>query len=261
LIEKLQTKELMMKNKIVVLIAITLLFGSCGKRLTGLNWNFADVESLKVKEIDFDYFEAKAKLNFKDHEYDVRAKANIRMKMDSVIWLNFSAVGISGGRCLITKDSITLINMIKKEYYVFGYDHLSKKFNYPLTYDVVQSIILGNMPKKLEMDDKVERNEEFYKVLQTNEPFLLESRINAKTLKLEFVNITERDTENNATIQYGNFNLVNDHAFAYTALVNLLYENNLGKFITNVDIEYSKAEISDKPLRFPFNIPNKYERK
>jgi len=242
-------------------MASVLMLTSCGHRLTGLSWNNTNSSTLEVKEIDFDYFQAKAKLNFRDHEYDVRAKATIRIKMDSVIWLNFAAVGVSGGRCLITKDSLTLLNMIKKEYYVFSYDEISEKFNYPLTYTTIQSVILGNMPEKLKPEDKVERIEAFYKVLQPNDPFLLESRVNAKTMKLESVNIIQRDTKNTATIQYSNFNLVNDYAFAYKALVNLLYESNLGKFITNMDMEYTKAEISDKELKFPFHIPHKYERK
>lgn len=250
-----------MSKKVVLLVVFAVVMMSCGKRFTGLNWNFTGSTSLDVKEIDFDYFQAKAKLNFKDHEYDVKAKATIRIRKDSVMWLNFSAVGISGGRCLINKDSLTLINMLKKEYYVFTYDVMSEKFNYPITYDVLQSVILGNMSKKLENTDKVERNSEFYKVIQPNDSFLLESRVNAKTMKLESVNITQQGTNNNATVQYSDFNLVDSHAFAYRALVNLLYESNLGKFITNVDIEYSKAEIMDKELKFPFNIPKKYERK
>jgi hypothetical protein len=30
---------------------------------------------------------------------------------------------------------------------------------------------------------------------------------------------------------------------------------------TNIHIEHNKCEFSDKELNFPFNIPNKFERK
>ena len=250
-----------MNKGIFVVLITAFITTSCGKRFFGLDWNYSDATYLQVKEIDFDYFQAKAKLNYKDQDYDVKAKATIRIRKDSVIWLNFTAVGVSGGRCLIDKDSLTLLNMIKKEYYVYSYEQMSEKFNYPITFEVLQSVILGNMPQKIKKDDKVERNLEYYRVIQPNDPFLLESRVNSKTMKLESVNITQRETKNNATIQYSDFTLVDDHAFAYRALVNLFYENDLGKFITNVDIEYSKAEILDKDLKFPFHIPKKYERK
>ena len=241
-------------------MALLVVLTSCSKKLD-VNWDYTDATSLQVKEIDFEFFQAKAKINFQDQEYDVKAKATIRIKKDSLMWFNFTAVGISGGRCLINRDSLTLMNMIKKEYYIFDYEDLSKKFNYPITYDVIQSVILGNMTEKIEKGDKVERNEQYYRVLQPNGQFLLDSRVNSKTMKLESVNITERNSNNNATVQYSDFNLVEDHAFAYRALVNLLYESDLGKFITNVDLEYTKAEILDKELKFPFNIPSKYERK
>jgi hypothetical protein len=233
---------------------------SCGKRLSGLNWNFKD-KPLNVKEIDFDYFQAKAKMNYRDHEFDVKAKATLRIRMDSVIWMNFTAVGISGGRCLIDKDSLTLINMLKKEYYVFTYEELSKKFNYNINYDVIQSVILGNMMEDINSEHKVERKDEYYQVLQPNDPYLLQCKVNAKTMKLESVDISEKNSPNNARINYSDFQLVNDHAFPYKALVNLIYESKLGSINTSIDIEYSKADIEDKELKFPFNIPKKYERK
>ena len=240
------------------IVAITCV--SCGKRLSGLNWNFKD-KPLNVKEIDFDYFQAKAKMNYRDHEFDVKAKATLRIRMDSVIWMNFTAVGISGGRCLIDKDSLTLINMLKKEYYVFTYEELSKKFNYNINYDVIQSVILGNMMEDINSEHKVERKDEYYQVLQPNDPYLLQCKVNAKTMKLESVDISEKNSPNNARINYSDFQLVNDHAFPYKALVNLIYESKLGSINTSIDIEYSKADIEDKELKFPFNIPKKYERK
>lgn len=234
---------------------------SCGKRFSGLNWNFRDRTTLEVKEIDFDYFQAKAKMNYKDHKYDVKARATLRVRMDSVIWMNFSAVGISGGRCLINRDSLTLLNMLKKEYYVFTYKDLSEKFNYNINYDVIQAVILGNMMEDVMSNHKVERKDDFYQVLQPNDPYLLECKVNTKTMKLEAVDISEKNSSNNAQISYSNFQLVSNHAFPFKALVNLIYESKLGSINTSIKIEYSKAEIQDKQLKFPFNIPKKYERK
>ncbi len=45
-------------------------------------------------------------------------KANIRIRRDSAIWMNFSVIGVQGGRALINKDSITIISNVDKEYYV-----------------------------------------------------------------------------------------------------------------------------------------------
>jgi hypothetical protein len=247
-------------KNILLLCVILFLASSCGKRFAGLNWNFKDKKTLQVNELDFDYFSAKAKLYFKDNKYDVKAKATIRIKKDSLIWMNFAAVGISGGRCLISRDSVTLLNILKKEYYVFSYEDLSEKFNYQMDFDVIQSVILGNMPKKITADDKVTKSENFYDVVLPNDPYLLKCKVNTKTMKLESVDISQEESDNNAQINYDNFQLVNDHAFAYNAMVNLTYMVKDGPVNTVIKVDYSKAQIEDKVLKFPFNVPKKYVR-
>ena len=119
-----------MINKYSTLIAFSLLLtlGACRKKIAGIGV-VDDSNTLAVKQVDFDYFSGKAKINYKDSELDIKAKANVRMKKDSVIWIAFSAVGIQGARCLINKDSVTIVNLFKKEYYVYEYDYLCKQFN------------------------------------------------------------------------------------------------------------------------------------
>lgn len=247
-------------KKILLLASIIIFLSSCGKRFTGLNWNFKDKKTLEVNEIDFEYFSAKAKLYFKDNKYDVKAKATFRIKKDSLIWMNFTAVGISGGRCLISRDSVTLLNILKKEYYVFSYEDLSEKFNYQMDFDVIQSVILGNMPKKITLDDKVTKMENFYDVVLPNDPYVLACKVNTKTMKLESVDISQDSSENNAQINYSNFQLVNDHAFAYNALVNLTYKVKDDNINTTIKVDYIKVQIEEKELKFPFNVPKKYVR-
>ncbi len=246
--------------KTLLFTIVVIFLSGCGKRFAGINWNFRDKTTLEVNEIDFEYFSAKAKLKFKDNKYDVKAKANIRIKKDSLIWMNFTAVGISGGRCLISRDSVTLLNILKKEYYVFSYEELSKKFNYQMNFDVIQAVILGNMPKKITSDDKVTKNDDFYEVLLPNDPYLLECKVNTKTMKLESVDISQEASDNNAQINYSNFQLVNNHAFAFKGLVSLVYKVKGEKVNMTIDIDYIKAQIEEKELKFPFNVPKKYVR-
>ena len=62
-----------------MLLAIPLIIGGCSKKLSDITWNFLDRDKLEIREVDFDYFSGKAKINYKDDEYDVKAKANIRI--------------------------------------------------------------------------------------------------------------------------------------------------------------------------------------
>jgi hypothetical protein len=78
---------------------------------------------------------------------------------------------------------------------------------------------------------------------------------------LERLNLKEPETGNELKIRYGDFQLVEDKAFPYSIIISLLYFGPEGAMNTEIEIEYNKAEMADKELKFPFNIPKKYDRR
>lgn len=249
------------KSLLFIIVIISLGISSCSNKFTGITWDFLDKEKLEIREIDFDYFSGKAKINYKDDELDIKAKANVRIKKDSAIWIAFSAIGIQGARCMISQDSITIINMVKKEYYVFNYDSLSKQFNFDVSFDAIQSVALGNLLVDKRRSDQSERIDDFYVLKQSNGGVRINNFVSAETMKIERVEMLEETSKNRAVIRYYDFNLVQEYAFPFSAIISLFYAGNNGTLNTVIEFEYSKAEIEAKPLKFPFTIPKKYERK
>ncbi|QSE97490.1 DUF4292 domain-containing protein [Fulvivirga lutea] len=253
-----------MKNKIAAFpcLLIAIILGSgCSNKFQGVTWNLLDKNKLDVREIDFEYFSGKAKINYKDEELDIKARANVRIKKDSAIWIAFSAVGIQGARCMISQDSITILNLVKKEYYVFNYDSLSKQFNFDVNFDAIQSVALGNLIKPYTKGDHSERVDDFYQLKQKSGKVEMTNFVSAETMKIERVEMLEPSSKNTAVIRYYDFQLVEEHAFPYSAIISLFYKANTGTLNTVIEFEYNKAEIEHKPLKFPFSIPKKYERK
>ncbi|MEJ2004137.1 MAG: DUF4292 domain-containing protein [Cyclobacteriaceae bacterium] len=248
------------KTALAFLLAAATLMG-CSKKTSGISWNFLDKNKLEVKQADFEYFSGKAKINYKDDELDIKAKANLRIRKDSVIWISFSSVGIQGARCLINKDSITIMNLVKKEYYVFNYDSLSKQFNFDVNYNVVQAAALGNLIKQRNGDDIVEKEEGLYILKQNSGNVSINNFVNPKTMKIERVEMTEDSTKNTAVIRYYDFQMVEQSAFPFSAILSIFYKEGIKTLNTVIEMEYSRAQLEDKELKFPFNIPKKYERK
>ena len=247
--------------KLAVLFMAAVLVSGCSNKFQKLNWNFLDRNKLDVQEIDFEYFSGKAKINYKDEELDIKAKANIRIKKDSAIWIAFSAVGIQGARCLITKDSITIMNMVKKEYYVYKYEDLSSRFNFDIDYSAIQAVALGNLIKDATRSDQTEKTEEYYLLKQRSRGVNIDNYVSARTMKVDRVEMLEPESKNRAVIRYYDHQLVEDHAFPYSAIISLFYKADNRVLNTVIEFEYSKAEIESKPVKFPFSIPKKYERK
>ncbi len=249
-------------KKILFIAFFFSLLGSvgCSKKISGIG-PVDNMNILNVQQVDFDYFSGKAKINYKDSELDIKAKANVRMKKDSVIWIAFSAVGIQGARCLINKDSITVLNLFKKEYYVYNYDSLSEQFNINVDFESIQSAALGNLVKVNDEEDNVEKTEDFFILKQRSGSVAIDNFVNPLTMKVERVQMLENESKNSATINYYDFQMVENQAFPFSAVISLFYKANNKTLNTLIEFEYNKAEIENKELKFPFNIPKKYVRR
>lgn len=218
-------------------------------------------ESLAIEEIDFDYFHGKARMVLKDGNKEREVKANIRVRKDSVIWMNFTVIGVQGGRVLMNKDSITIISNVDKEYYVFDYAELSKRFNFNVNYQVIQSAFLGNLLINRKEEDEVEQKGATFLLRQSSGNVDVLNYISATTMKIQKVELKENNTHNTLTINYSNFQPVANKAFPYNGTITLLYKSATGLLNTTIIFEYNKAEVGDKELKFPFNIPKKYDRR
>lgn len=244
----------------VFVVLLALIVVACSKKGTTTSTRISS-STLAIEEIDFEYLHGKARMVLKDGNKEREVKANIRVRKDSVIWMNFSVIGVQGGRALISLDSITIMSNVNKEYYVFDYKELSKRFNFEINYTVIQSAMLGNLLMKRKLEDTVEQKGATYLLSQSSGHVDVLNYISEATMKIQKVELKENDTHNSLTINYGDFQPVGNKLFPYNGTINLFYKTAAGLLTTIIIFEYTKAEVGDKELRFPFNIPKKYERK
>lgn len=253
-----------MNNSIrFILIGLCLLALSCSRKITTPSTTTPTVAkpTLNIEEIDFEYFHGKARMILRDANKENEVKANIRVRKDSVIWMTFSIIGVQGGKALINKDSITIVHNVKKEYYVFDYAELSKRYNFTINYDVIQAAMLGNPIMPRQESDVITQDASFHILKQQAGTIDVMSYVNAASSKIEKVEMKESNSSNSLTINYSNFQPVSTKVFPYNGTINLFYKALSGVLNTTVIFEYNKAEVGDKELKFPFNIPKKYERR
>lgn len=217
--------------------------------------------ALNIEEIDFDYFQGKARMILRDANKEREVKANIRIRKDSVIWMTFSVIGVQGGKALINKDSITIVSTVDKEYYVFPYSELTTRFQFDINYDVVQAAMLGNPIISRSDEDEVMQESSMYLLKQDQSDVSVVNYVNAASMKIEKVEMKEEGSMNSLVINYSNFQPVGGKVFPYNGTINLFYKTLSGLLNTTIIFEYNKAEVGDKELRFPFNIPKRYARR
>ncbi|WP_028981195.1 DUF4292 domain-containing protein [Sporocytophaga myxococcoides] len=246
------------------LFSLTLIFSSCKKNLTPTTATQEEIINLTVQEIDYNYFSAKAKVDFKDNEQDLHFTVNIRMKKDSIVWLSISpALGIEAARCLILKDSVYMIDRINNKYSSYDLSFLSHKFNVPMDLPTIQALLVGNMPFKRDHHDKIIKNAETSTctVEQHKTNLIATNFISLVSMVLKKLELTEKVNHNHLIINYDNFAPINNYNFPNKISVNLNYKQGGTVLQTTIDADYTKVEFPEKELGFPFNVPRRFENR
>ncbi|MEZ0608743.1 DUF4292 domain-containing protein [Fibrella sp. WM1] len=217
-----------------------------------------------VAEIDFRYLTAKSKLSFKSKTQDIsNASLNLRVRKDSLIWISISKLGIEAVRALISRDSVVIMDKLQQEYIVTDFPTLSRQFNFEMNYDLLQALIVGNLPLPKRPAQKIKNERDYLLLRQDAGKVLVENYIGEDDRKLKRLMVTEQPTKNALRLDYEDFNALNNFVFPYSSLVTLDYTSQTdGQFYqTLIRIKHNKVELVDKNPGFPFTIPAKYKRK
>ena len=126
----------------------------------------ADTIVRTVIENNFEFVNLKAKINTK---FKSREKQNlafgtfVKMHKDSVIHVTISKV-VPIVIALITPDSIKFINKLDKKYFVGDYSYISKLIKTDISFDQIQSLLIGNpiMMDSTNPNYLIEENDEFF---------------------------------------------------------------------------------------------------
>lgn len=223
-----------------------------------------DEARTNVAEIDFRYLTARSKISFKSPQQDIdNANINIRVRKDSLIWVSISKLGIEAVRGLITRDSITIVDRIHKEYSVYDFPTLSRQFNFAMNFELLQALIIGNLPLPKRPAQKIKNERDYLLLRQSEGKVLVENYIGEQDRKLKKLMLTEQPTKNTLRLDYEDFTSLNNFLFPYTSLVTLDYQSKTdGQFYqTLLRIKHSKVELVDKNPGFPFTIPASYQRR
>ncbi len=236
-----------------------------------INYNFITIKS-------------NLKLNISDKNYNL--KANIRIKKDSVIWINLNhSTGYPVARILLTHDSIKVLDKIHKKYYRGDYNSLMKKFNINFSYNTIQGILTNELiaftkkrkPSKIFEDyysyidsnmyiiqnfnDRVIRKQ----TKKANTSFICEKTIlNSKTFKINNIIIEDINESRKLNISYSDFKELGDFTLLEDSIVNknlfpekVSFKLQVDTTLTNFNLKYSKIKINNE-TKFSFKIPDSY---
>ncbi len=246
----------MSKQILLCLFSVFLLAG-CKKELAPSTASTAteNIGTVQVNNLDFNYLSSKGQISLKDNNDNLSSGVSIRMKKDSVIWVSVQpGLGIEAARMMLTQDSVFMINRLHKEYVAADYAFLRNKLQVDVSFELLQSILLGNYQSQGAEKASDEGNMQHVQQLRQNLTF--DYFIGRLTSKLQQLNVQDNNTGNTITVKYDSFEKIGQVPFAHSMAAQVLQKGQVSDFTLN----YSRISVSDEVLSFPFSVPADYKR-
>jgi len=245
-----------------ILGIITIFLVSCkSKKVENTSTDFRErtsedlAKAIGKHNVEYDWFSAKAKIHFQSSYESGRVNSNVRIRKDSLIWMNFKKFGLSMARMQITTDSIYVMYPFENYYERGTIEEYSKQYGIDLEFEKLQSFLVGNVliPEDANLRSRRIGNE--YEILSSYEEYTVKYMVNAVSLIL---------SEHSIIDEYGREVLINyeeyekagkgrhySHKRQYYAPIDV--NDNASADISISDVEFNV------PKSTPFNIPSHYE--
>ncbi len=234
-----------------------------------------------TKNIIANYFEYD-NLSFKIDAKVVTIKKTYNLNIiyrnvkDSAIWINVNHnTGIPVARFLITPDSTKILNRIDNKYLAMSNKQIVNKFNYDITFDIIQSIFTAQL-LNLDPEKEILQTYSHYKVYIDSCAYLMQNIKKKKMHRLvkkdkidEYYihqirinpdfKILSTSLDNNLKrqkifVEYSKY----DKEKKYPKRMDITLSNKNGD--THINMKIKKAKFNKKNLGLSFKIPKKYER-
>jgi hypothetical protein len=208
-------------------------------------------------EIDFNYLKIKSKVAFSSPDFSQTFPTTIHVKRDSIIWISV-AVGLEVARGIITPDSAIFLDRLNRNIYQFDYQELSEFMGFDVSYDLVQALLVGNMPIYVREEDTVTATGGFITVKQKVGELAVENTIDELINKLTRVLAQRENTANRLIITYTDFTETGNGKIPQRIDTRVEKISTESEATTSINIEHNKFEFLERDLRFPFNVPKSY---
>jgi len=180
------------------------------------------------------------------------ANADIRMKQDSIIWVELSdkIVGIKAARAFAMSDTIAFYNRIERTYFAGSYNYVEKKLGTSLPFIYIFQVFEGQLFIPNARVDVLNERYVLSEKDANGNSFTAELEpLNLDCVRQEFVTPTDI-----IKITYADYRDVNGYRFPYKINVEVLGRQNL-----TATFQVNAIECNG-PYKMPFTIGSNYER-
>ncbi len=210
-------------------------------------------------KIDFKTFNAKIRVEYSAKQGGDEATAYARLEKDKIIWLSLrGALGIEGFRVLVTKDSVKVMNLLKKDVQLRSIGYLQEITELPFDFTTLQDLIIGNpvFTDSNIVSYRTNANNELL-VLMVGKLFKHLVTLDNKDFKLLHSKLDDVDVVRNRTcdITFSDYESNSGVAFSTKRKISVAEKAKL-----DINLDFKQYSFNE-PTTFPFTIPKNFKRR
>lgn len=205
-------------------------------------------------QYNFKTLAGKARIAYSDGESTQEVTVTLRMEKDKAIWIS-APMGVV--KAYITPDRVTFYNKLNNEYFDGDFSYFSKFLGTELNFDQIQNVLLGHAIINLK-DEKYSAGYDGHNyVLRPLHPLALFKtmfQIDPRIYMLSSQLLAQPEKARVLNIEYKKYQIVSSWILPYQIQITAVE----GDSKNTIDIEYRGMEYN-RPLTFPYNIPNGFK--
>ena len=251
-----------------LLAALTLVLAgtSCkSKKVVTTNEDLREMDArtllttLAQHQVQADWLEGKCRVSYDDGGFSVSASSTIKMKRDSLIWMNVKKLGFEVARAMITEDSLYLLDRINNEYSVEPISYIEERFQLPASLTMLQQILLGNpvylTTQNLKSD--LDENDGIYRLSGQEGDKRNDYWFSMPSFQFDEMKVEESEARRSLRIQLEDYKDAGaNRDFSYLRLIEV---DSRETGSASIELEFNQVEIN-VPLEFNFSVPSRYRR-
>ncbi len=218
-----------------------------------------EVKPLWAKRLSYRTFKGKAKMHMEGPDNSEDFTANIRVRKDSVIWINVTALGgISFAKILITTDSFFMLNHLQKTVFAIPLSSAAKVLPTKVDFASLQNLILGE-PLRGGIITDAEKKGDTISIVVEDSSYLQQIAYTRADSNMRTASLRMRRKDGDgptAMTDYGDYEVVNSRKISTHRVLKLVNGND--NYL--LEMNFIKNDF-DEVIDFPFSIPRNYSYK
>jgi hypothetical protein len=209
------------------------------------------IQKSRDNKIDYDWFSSRIKVEYNDNNLSQDFTAAVRMRRDSALWISLQGpFGIEGGRILVTRDSIFVVNRLSNEYLRQPISYLSKVMPMQTDLPELQDFILGYYLLFAGAAPDYRGMEDSLHLIQAESPqFRYRSSLYPQNYTLAKSVLTDKMLSQQMNVTFGGYSQEQGKPFSNERSIDI----KQGTKLLNLHLVFTKIKVNEV-LNFPFEI-------